>query len=816
MQYAFDLSSQPLIETIEGRENYNAVPEIEVKFMKKGSGRSGVPRGVKESVEEMLSESYTSIDIINTDIFNNGERYTVLPDGSMRITTKERLSEDIYEGLTYDLKLSVNAEKDIEVSAQSLYLNNNPDRPYSRLSRSARREWEDKAGAILGDRNGESRRRKDRRSFRINRSASADLTFVTTTKVGTSYSTWEIEVEYMGDVTDYGITLFQEAIEEVSRYVEMSYVIHDYNRWVTMDSEYVGTNFKFLTARASTQPRNFKPADFVIGGLIGGPVEYSVTVKSDGIRRNVVVHETGIWLVKPKRGFPVMDKIGPTLPDNRPFIGTVIDGEWNETDNVFTPFDCISFQGSSKMQSIDHIKGDSPKSHTRMLLARKVCATITAITIDYKKFYMIGSDWKTMEYALRRVQEYHDERITGGELLDGYIFTPNNYRYKTILSKDEKIYGKDRSLKDTPDILKLKPWNMLTIDFIVKSSDFHAYSFNRNRQMIEIFKGTKLTPFTEDNLDMNNMVYDKIVELGPISKPGETVVLGYVRTRGDKDTPNMTTVAESVWKDLHQPISIESLRGTDFKFLRLYFNQIKSIMINGWSLGGVTVVDIGSGKGSDLNKWDKYGVTHILAIEPNEENLTEFRRRLGQMDVSKTKSIRDILTLNVGGEATFEIVRAFRTMDPPESNTLIISSMLSLSFFWSSQSMLKGLARTLVAMYLANGKRRTVFSFFTIEKERTLSVFKRMGSNEIQLGPGSLKVSPGGIVDIHLPGTIVGEQREYLVDIQVLHKYVEVLMKGTPIETKVMDLVTSDFILSDEEKIFASMYVTGEIVMLPG
>jgi hypothetical protein len=118
-------------------------------------------------------------------------------------------------------------------------------------------------------------------------------------------------------------------------------------------------------------------------------------------------------------------------------------------------------------------------------------------------------------------------------------------------------------------------------------------------------------------------------------------------------------------------------------------------------------------------------------------------------------------------------------------------------------------------MYMSNTRRCTVFSFFTIEKERTLRVFKRFGTDEIRLGPGSLKLQGNGILDIHLPGTIVGEQREYLVELHTLYKYVEIFMKGAPVVMNIYDLPDSLYIMSDEEKMFSSMYVTGEIIMLP-
>lgn len=743
----FDISEQTIISIIGDN---NDTPEVEAKF-------KNINLDIVKSIKAMLEYDYNPIQRKTKDVFLDGERYSFTDEG-LFLTTKRRLKDFFVKDDIRNIKLSISTEKNIEILAEDDNQNSI-----------------DLIQRILSSKH---IRNKDRTTYIIN-SSQIDITIVD--------GKAELEVELIDDITEKTWNNFTETIEYVSTLIHYTKIIKDFNKWVTLEEEYHKDNYYFLTTRASTNPRNFKPGDFVWGGLLGGLFEYTITTKSDGVRRHMVIRKDGVYLVKPKRGFPVIERIAE---GNKDFHGSVIDGEW-VNNSIFIPFDCMSYKETSKIQLKTHVYSQGV---TRMSAVKKILSSISLpVKIIYKNFYLLGKTREDMYSALHNISSEKTDLGT-----DGYIITPNDFRYKVILSKDEKRW-KDRTLIDTPDILKLKPWDMLTVDMVVKSSDYFAYTINKNKRELERFEGTKLTPFGRENINYDNIIFDEVIEMGPMEGTEQNPILQFTRLREDKDSPNTTDVAESVWKDLHQPIWLDSLLGIDFKFLRLGFNQIKNKIIKNWK--DKSIIDIGSGKGSDLNKWHKNGVKEILAIEPNRENLDELERRLNNF-----KDNINVTTLQSGGEDTSKIIRKIRNISFAQGKIPVISSMLSLSFFWSSKEMLKGLATTLLAIKKEFGAQRMEFVFFTIEKSRTLRVFEHFGSKNIKLGPSSLKLSSGGIVDIYLPDTIVGEQREYLVSLDLLTK----MLKG---ELEVEDINDGiDYILSDDEKIFSSMYVVGKII----
>lgn len=833
-----DLLKETILEKfplfMELTEDADQIIELEVKYTTKGS--SGVPKGVRESIENMLQEhNYTPFTSNTEDIFIDGERYTRQDDNSTTRTTKKNLLcmdlSSVADGMQ-GVKMTLSSEDNLLVTGENLYLESGR-KDFHTLSQDSRDVWNNKAYNITAKWGDDGfRRKKKRKTYIYSQYTQIDITDITTIDSKyASYTKSEIEVELLGDITLESLSSFADATSYVSNLINMSYVIKDYNEWATLQSEYVRENYRFLTGKASTQPRNFKPDDFVWGGLLPSSeddvgIEYSVTTKSDGVRRNLVVHSSGLWIVKPQRGFPVMYRVTPSITKKDKlyqYIGTIIDGEYIYNDEVstFIPFDCMSYKKSSKSQGLNHIisGSDSNVKATRMGLAKMVCEHIDNDKLDfyYKKFYMLGNDFSSMYKSIKHIVSTETPFGT-----DGYIFTPNNFRYKTILSMDEKKYGDRRTLLDTPDILKLKPWDMLSIDFIIKNGK--AYSINVVTKSLELFKGTKLTPFTEDNIgNIEEDLEGIVIELVPSRDNEGNIVMEFSRIRDDKDAPNSTKVAESVWKDLHQPIYTDSLLGKDFKMMRLFNNQVKVEMMKKFPTG-TNLLDIGSGRGADLNKWDRYGIGQVLAVEPNEDNLSEFRRRLAQINFSNKQGLNDVLSIQSGGENTNYIVEQSKEVFRGDRD-LVIVNMLSLSFFWSDVNMLKSLARTIVKVYkswdesvkkLNNGVNdmKASFEFFTIEGERTKSVFIKKGKNRIHIGPVEMELKNGGVIEIIFPDTIVGVQTEWLVKLDILEKMIKMYLPSSS-RMIIEDLDTSgkrgQYILSEQEKKFSSMYVVGSM-----
>lgn len=384
---------------------------------------------------------------------------------------------------------------------------------------------------------------------------------------------------------------------------------------------------------------------------------------------------------------------------------------------------------------------------------------------------------------------------------DGYIFTPINYKYRS---------EGGTSLHEIPDTCKLKPWEKLSIDFFFSSVDKVPKVYD---------KGVLVSFLNVDGFSSENYIIppflDITVEMEPVrEKDDERVVMVFSRVREDKGANSMK-VARDVWRDIQDPIFLSDLRGETFRFNRLFQNKVKSHLIENVTKGSY-VLDIGSGNGGDLGKYTKRGVAKLFAVDPNEDNMREFQRRLSNM---KTKA--SVKTLLAGGEESEVVIESsynfFNDIEPSlfksekaapsPAPPLYITMMLSLSFFWKSPEMLSGLADTIKkATERHNGN--VYFLFYTIEGGRTLEFFDKYGTNDVKVGPVDLRLKPNErILLLDYPNSIVGKQTEYLVNLDDLANLLGVEFNIVDTSPELME--DGEYILSQNEINYSSMYVAG-------
>jgi hypothetical protein len=116
-----------------------------------------------------------------------------------------------------------------------------------------------------------------------------------------------------------------------------------------------------------------------------------------------------------------------------------------------------------------------------------------------------------------------------------------------------------------------------------------------------------------------------------------------LRLRPDKDFPNFKTTAESVFQDIIDPIPLNALTKRElyltnmaqWKDYRKKSNLEKDKLIQEIDPNSL-IIDIGFGKGGDILKYVNRGVTDIIGIEPNFQNIEEFFTRY---NVKFTKNI---------------------------------------------------------------------------------------------------------------------------------------------------------------------------------
>ena len=811
--------------------------ELEVRFGKFSGNNfiAEVPYVYYDRFINYLNEEYqTSKKSESSEVFTyeNNIRKIILSD-TQEVTwqSKERITTiDIRE---YDIRVALSRERKI----------NEPDNP-------------SKVKSI--------RNRKRYSYFPLGKPIKIDITEIMTTENNNNKVTYEVEVEFIGNVNE--LRIFNDEVEKyfkILRGTENLYTIDilkklnmDIGRLLTGDPSEIYIRKDFFT-----QARNIKLRDLVYGGIVGnshienpnllinktekkvrtknkqeikieGGTSYWITHKADGIRKYLIFHETGLWLVYPNNEYNLVVN-GNDEYFKRFYAITnmsVFDGELtdpkintNKTKNWFLAFDCKAY-GKQSYEYFDY--------ETR-------CKTFQIIKTFKHQNIVIGDKRRdeilTTDDFFRLVRSYLEDRKNLPFREDGFMFTPNNIIQNP---HSELVDFIKRVLTITPDICKWKEHKDLTIDFKirwvmidgVKQIELMVYDEINDQDII--FNGTSRYPLTQDMIDHNNPITineqsGRIVEYEwttQIVDGKGKLLLRPRKIRKDKNRSNKLTVAGDVWNDINDPITAEDMKGETIKLTRRYHNILKTNLYADISKNNkhVSLLDIGSGFGGDVDKWKKYVHGEIIAVEPNPENRKELIRR-----VNNTTFADRVHILGIGGEKTVEITDAVKRY-VPGGKVDVVSLMLSMSFFWSSDYHLDSLVETIVSNLKPGGK----IIFLTIDGDRVEEIFepknglkimdKTIVTARLHLYPPisppwrSIRTSEpqfGRPLDFWLPDTIVGEQREYLVHLKDL---TERLARYGFDLGNFHQAIEKNLLLNEDNKLYTSMYTYGQYTNLNG
>jgi hypothetical protein len=681
-----------------------------------------------------------------------------------------------------------------------------------------------------------------------------DLTQVTSTQKGKSTeSVWEFEIEIITSLLkDRSTKLTDDEKETVYvlfyklylKTLEMIKVINNSDMVYKRSEKSSVQRFVNDSVNAGrykfdefiTKPRNLKIYDMVYGALVGGKFDYTVTPKAEGLRKFLVVHDYGVWLLFPGKEYCLVEK-APNHPEHYkewkwfPFRGTILDGEdirpenrrfgvYADVKHVFLPFDTLMYRGEDVREQTLAER----QKHCDIL--RNKVGSSQNLVIEMKPFIPLGRSSNEFFKAMKMVFAM-EQRLNYDT--DGVVFTPINAPYNP---ENQNVKKHLRNLTNFADICKWKPADRYTIDMRVIQTPEKRAVYTSKGNLNEEFVGDERNPFDPElQIDWYDPLFYKvpnftIVEFGPkLNSDGKRiyaenggVILKPILVREDKPYANGTRTALDVWEDLNDPIQEKTLLGETLQLVRKYHNRVKKELLESVSGDDNHLIDIGFGKGGDITKMKKF--SKVLAIEPNPENMRKSKERLSK----KSKDVQHkFATLQTGGENYEKIIESVRATFGNDfgKKPLYISMMLSLSFFWKSKEMLQQLANTInlikeeyyksVPKEFKNSNAHKVkFLFMTIEGKKVVDLLKAHDDaiqlNEAYLSLKSSDLSGKGeskdIVFIDFPGTIVENQTEYPVVLQELRDYTDM----TVVYEKEAN---QEKLLSENEKTFTSLYVYG-------
>lgn len=499
---------------------------------------------------------------------------------------------------------------------------------------------------------------------------------------------YEIEIEFVGKTFD------SKALADlITLGIQVVMILDDTEIFMLVDekvlvterfNEIMGVKGTFLK-KVFNKPVDLHFNDLTADVLLKNP--YSITAKADGLRKLILGLNSGIYFVT----FQGISKVADKNHIGKDFL---IDGELIE--NQFYLFDVLFYDRTFLVD----------ENLTRRLSYRKFFNRINIVQNGEALVLNVVSKnfvfFKTAEEFFQGISTIMNETKF---VIDGLVFTPVNSGY----------FGK---------IFKWKPSEKLTIDFQIIDSNTIGVKNSANQ----------IVPFQTN---------DKIV-IGPDFQAGDIVEFAHqpgkwitMRLRDDKVEPNFERVAYDIVKMIENPIQLETLMGKDLVLMRKYHNRVKSQLYNFLrEKNVVTVVDLGAGRGGDVQKW-KSGGFKVTAVEPNKENLAELEKRVKEAGM-KVKIVN----------TTAEEFTCREKVDA-------VTMFHSLTFFYDKTEHVELLLSNIdscvknggyVVIMAVDGKK--LRENFPTGKEGNLI---------------KIKYVQGGLI-INLENTIVNQQHEFLTD----------------------------------------------------
>lgn len=646
-----------------------------------------------------------------------------------------------------------------------------------------------------------SLRRKKRRSYTLpQESIRVDLTEVRDERDRLKFEV-EFELINLDNIESQLSNIFSSSFKLVNSTFDVytselkSSVISYINQSVQAPS---GTNVFFDIANIS-RPRNLKFKDLVYGGLVGNPsITYNVTHKTDGVRKQLLVHNSGVWIFSFNGDFNFISKdslfkyfkegdiMNEASSNNSPgnifgMCGYILDGELIPIDKRvpgsgsgaqywFMIFDCLSVPKNTDVKSFEEIGNRNIQDEpfiTRMENAQLIADNLKnpIIEVSTKTFNALTTPSVFFDVMNRMFEE--QSKLPYKQ--DGFIFTPIEIGYSEIL-KSFNQPSEYRTLVNLPDIVKWKSKYNLTIDFEIQWSGnekLTLFSLGRENKKI-VFNGDEINRFNSSNdIEYTNRLRDTTSgSIGEFEYDFDRKKIILRNLRPDKSKPNTIDVAKDVWIDIHNPIEEDILIGESMSLLRKYHNRIKTALFSTVTRDkpNLTLLDIGSGNGGDISKWRNSNFSKIVAVEPDIQNYNELLRRIDQFGM-KDK----ISPLNTTGQNSKSITK--RVKEFIGTRVDVISMMLSLSYFYENKRSLNELIKTFSENISSTG----VIIFLTIDGNIVQNYFQPQLSNSLSLKEINsdyfrMKYNPDTdpiSVDVFIKNSILNN-REWLVKLDDL------------------------------------------------
>jgi hypothetical protein len=526
-----------------------------------------------------------------------------------------------------------------------------------------------------------------------------DLTRVVTTmlengkEVSKPLVTYEVEIEILDGVDN---TFLDSLIRGILMAIDD---VDDFEKIITTDlMKALVAEHNFLCANVvqerETQKKvvaqNFlstsylsKPINFKLLDLVDHRIDYAITSKYDGERRVLLVFRQGTFCISRGKIWRVGDVAASTK------LPMVIDTEFVVTkefpEGVYHGFDCLVYEGKNVM---------ARKLEERLMPLNPTLQGILSKAL-----------WNPGGFGVKKYYFPDQQR----DIYDCTNVLLKDQQKDTSIGYDGIIYQPTGTYFEKPK--KWKPMEMMTIDFYLEdSSGGITYKLMASNHRLVPFKkfyqASEIGKYVVYDEDVVGDVSSMLPIVAECSFDPDANTFRVVRLRPDRGmNPNEAWVANSVWSDIVNPIPVESILGKDLAVMRRLHNQHKILMLQRLR-GSKTLLDIGTGQGGDLQKWQDLGLKKIYSVEPSDamhQKMTERYENLKNSLDYDIISVRDKKGNLVGGENTRAITRTMNKHNDERVDGA--AAFFSLTFFGKGEDMLDELVETFSSTLTKNKSR---------------------------------------------------------------------------------------------------------------
>ena len=431
-------------------------------------------------------------------------------------------------------------------------------------------------------------------------------------------------------------------------------------------------------------------------------------------------------------------------------------------------------------------------------------------------------------------------------ICDGYILTPdevyynkNTYKVKfpEFLSIDFLVMRAPASIKGIKPYDPPKGENTYFLFSGISEGDFAKFNMKKIIYYDEIFKDLQFNdtyfpiqfapssdPFayvfhSKEELEFG--VYEMQWVMSKGNKDGTWRIL---RRRDDRNIElargnyfgNPFWIAESIWESYKNPIVIDDLYSasegyfkqhdvTMYKEVRSFNNYVKSTLMK--QLRG-TVIDLGAGKGQDINKYNS--ITEGLFIDIDALALQELVSRKKTMKSNMNVSILQFdLTKDYN-----EIVAAINAMGYNKVNNVVCN--LAINYLVSSSSAVINLVNLVNSVLLPGGKfmysafdGKSVLNLLESSDKKTWDCYvDTVLKYHIKKLYTGTKIGFGQKIEVLLPFSAGEYYTEFLVNVDEVNK---VFARNNFTDIHIVpfkSFIMPDHNLDDDDRQFVSLYTS--------